>query len=99
MKVTASLPPVLVEVQNTIDLKFVQRITENSLVVNKEHGALPIVVVFGIQPSKSNVANDLVQSYQVPLAKEYPCKPWTKSCYIVDPTTINSLFKNNHLNH
>ncbi|CEG66731.1 hypothetical protein RMATCC62417_03259 [Rhizopus microsporus] len=90
IEVTISLPPVLVEVQNTIDLKFIQRTIEYSLSVIKEHGVSPIVVVFGIHPTKPSVANDLIQSDQIPYAKEYPCKPWAKSFYILDPITINS---------
>ncbi|RCI04426.1 hypothetical protein CU098_004721 [Rhizopus stolonifer] len=90
IEVTISLPPVLVEVQNTIDLKFVQRIIEYSLAVIKEHCASPIIVVFGIHPTKTSIATDLIQNDQIPYAKEYPCKPWAKSFYILDPTTINS---------
>lgn len=90
IEVTVSLPPVLVEVQNIIDLKFVQRTIEYCLAVNKEHGTLPIIVVFGIHPTKPSIANDLVQSDQIPYAKEYPCKPWAKSFYILDPITINN---------
>lgn len=80
----------VVEVQNTIDLKFIQRIIEYSLAIIKEHGVSPIIIVFGIHPTKPSVANDLVQSDQIPYAKEYPCKPWAKSFYIPDPITINS---------
>ncbi|KAG2203777.1 hypothetical protein INT47_012710 [Mucor saturninus] len=80
------LPPVLVE----INLKFIQRTIEYSLAVIKEHSVSPIIVVFGIHPTKPSVANDLVQSDPIPYAKEYPCKPWAKSFYILDPITINS---------
>ncbi|RCI00723.1 hypothetical protein CU097_015470 [Rhizopus azygosporus] len=78
IEVTISLPPVLVEVQNTIDLKLIQRVTEYCLAINKEHGTLSIVVVFGIHPTKSSIVNDLVQSNQILYAKEYPCKSWAK---------------------
>ncbi|KAG1049083.1 hypothetical protein G6F43_008573 [Rhizopus delemar] len=90
IEVTISLPSVLVEARNTIDLKFIQRTIEYSLAVIKEHGISPIIVVFGIHPTKPSVANDLVQSDQIPYAKEYPCKPWAKSFYILDPITISS---------
>ncbi|KAI7894092.1 uncharacterized protein EV154DRAFT_398886, partial [Mucor mucedo] len=86
IEVTISLPPALIE----IDLKFIQRTIEYSLAVIKENSLLPIIVVFGIHPTKPSVANDLVQSDQIPYSKEYPCKPWAKSYYILDPNTINS---------
>lgn len=90
IEVTIFLPPVLDGIQNIIDLKLIQRTIEYSLAVLKEHSVSPIVVVLGIHPTKPSVANDLVQSDQIPYAKEYPCKPWAKSFYILDPITINS---------
>lgn len=70
-----SLPPVLVEIQNTVDIKFIQRIAEYGLAVIKEHGVSPIIVVFGMHPVHSSVANDLSNSDHMPYAKEYSCKP------------------------
>ncbi|KAI9485547.1 MAG: hypothetical protein EXX96DRAFT_613416 [Benjaminiella poitrasii] len=63
---------------------------EYSLAIIKEHGVSLIIVVFGIHPTKPSITNDLVQSDQIPYVKEYPCKPWAKSFYILDPTIINS---------
>ncbi|KAI8583135.1 hypothetical protein K450DRAFT_277623 [Umbelopsis ramanniana AG] len=87
-EVADSLPPVLVEVQNTIDVNFAKRTIQYCLAVNEQYGISPIVVVFGIHPTR--IANDLVQSDQLPYAKEYPCKPWAKSFYVLDPITIHS---------
>ncbi|KAI8378879.1 hypothetical protein EDC96DRAFT_561634 [Choanephora cucurbitarum] len=61
IEVTASLPPILVEVQNTIDLKFIQRVIGYCLVIKKEHGHLPVVVAFGIHPTNPNVATVIPQ--------------------------------------
>ncbi|OBZ82374.1 hypothetical protein A0J61_09577 [Choanephora cucurbitarum] len=90
VEVTAFLPPVLVEVQNTIDLKFIQRVVRYCLAIKKEHGHLPVVVAFGIHPTNPNVATDLTPSSSLPYAREYPCKPWVRYIYILDQSSVSN---------
>lgn len=50
IKVAITLPPILVEFQNIIDVKFLQRTIEYCLATNEEHVTFPIL----------SVANELI---------------------------------------
>ncbi|CEG83720.1 hypothetical protein RMATCC62417_17596 [Rhizopus microsporus] len=50
------LPPLLIEIQNTIDSQFLQRLIGYSLNVVKVYKTLPVVLVFGVHKiSPSNL--------------------------------------------
>lgn len=50
----------VVELQNIIDLKFIQGAVEYGFAIIKEYGVSPIIVLFGgMHRTKPSVANDL----------------------------------------
>ncbi|OAD65102.1 hypothetical protein PHYBLDRAFT_176432 [Phycomyces blakesleeanus NRRL 1555(-)] len=62
LKMTAERNGIL---RNPVRNIIVDDLLEYCLAVNKEHGILPIVIAFGIHPTKENVTNDLVESSQI----------------------------------
>jgi hypothetical protein len=85
-----SLPPLLIEIQHTIDSQFLQRLIGYSLNVVKVHKALPIVLVFNVNKiSPSNLLLEFTPSSdQKPWLFSFPCKMWAKHCYLVSKETI-----------
>jgi hypothetical protein len=84
---SANLPPVLIEVQHTISLDFIDRLLGYSLCVKKEFKAKPIVVVFGVHATRNDVTSDFEASPYT-FMKQIPSKYWAEKCYILDHNTI-----------
>ncbi|KAI8083692.1 hypothetical protein BDF21DRAFT_487285 [Thamnidium elegans] len=82
-KATTVRPPIIVEEQKIVNVKFIQRVIGHCLATNKEHNTLPIVLVFGINPTSTSVINDLIPRNKIPYTKEF---------YLLDPSTIENHF-------
>ncbi|KAG0162088.1 hypothetical protein DFQ30_003871, partial [Apophysomyces sp. BC1015] len=86
----SSFPPVLIEVQNTINDLFLQRLVTYSLNVVKTYHALPVVLVFGINKISpvSLILDFHVASEQKPWLLTIPSLIWAKKCFIISKETI-----------
>ncbi|KAG0164093.1 hypothetical protein DFQ28_003112, partial [Apophysomyces sp. BC1034] len=82
-----NLPPVLVEVQHTINLEFIDRLLNYALCVKKDFKAKPVVVVFGVDATRNDVTSDF-EPTSYSFMKQIPCKYWAERCYILDRNTI-----------
>ncbi|RCH88251.1 hypothetical protein CU098_009168 [Rhizopus stolonifer] len=89
---SSELPPVLIEVQHTINLDFIDRLLGYSLFAKKEYKAKPIVVVFGTYATRNEISSDFeVTSFS--FMKQIPCKYWAEKCYILDQNTFMEATK------
>lgn len=77
----------LIEVQHTINLDFVDRLLGYSLFAKKEYKAKPIVVVFGTYAIRNEISSDF-EDTSFSFMKQIPCKYWAEKCYILDQNTI-----------
>lgn len=89
---SSELPPVLIEVQHTIHLDFVDRLIGYSLFAKKEYKAKPIVVVFGTYATRNEINSDFEET-SFSFMKQIPCKYWAEKCYILDQNTIMEATK------
>ncbi|CAO3696164.1 unnamed protein product [Rhizopus microsporus] len=95
-----SLPPLLIEVQNTIDAPFLQRLISYSLNVVKVYKTLPVVLVIGI--NKISPSSMLLEfnssSPDKPWLFNIPCTIWAKHCYLVSKETIGDQNRDTTVN-
>lgn len=93
-----SFPPVLIEVQNTINELFLQRLVSYSLNVFKTYHALPVVLVLGTKKiSPVSLTLDFIkESEQKPWLLTIPSLIWAKKCFVISKETIldNNYYTN-----
>lgn len=88
----SQLPPILIEVQNTVNAAFIQRVMSYALKVIKAHGRLPIILIFGIGSSaKCCLVNFSPATTARPWMHSMPCNLWAKSCNIISKETISDF--------
>ncbi|KAL0095428.1 hypothetical protein J3Q64DRAFT_1713059 [Phycomyces blakesleeanus] len=100
-KLPLSFPPVLIEVQNTINNLFLQRLVSYSLTVVKTYHALPVVLVLGAKKISpvSLILDFNKQSEQKPWLLTIPSLIWARRCLIISKETIpDSIYYTNPLN-
>ncbi|KAI9020017.1 hypothetical protein CLU79DRAFT_704465, partial [Phycomyces nitens] len=85
--VSADFPPMLIEIQRTIDQAFIDRLLNYSLNVKNEYEAKPVILVFGIERTCSYISTDFEET-QHSFVKEISCKYWAKNCFFIDHDTI-----------
>ncbi|KAI8389468.1 hypothetical protein BD560DRAFT_481002 [Blakeslea trispora] len=89
---SASLPPILIEVQHTITSEFIDRLINYSLSVKKCFKAKPIVIVFGTHATRAETSMDF-EPTALEFAGRISCKYWAEKCYILDKNTIAEATK------
>ncbi|KAG1167589.1 hypothetical protein G6F46_011503 [Rhizopus delemar] len=85
--VSASLPPVLVEIQFNINQNFIDRLLIYSSNVKKEFKIKPVVLIFGVGKTCNYITSDF-ETTQYSFVKQLTCKYWAESCFIIDRGTI-----------
>lgn len=88
MKATNALPPVLVEVQNTVDKSFIRRVIKYCGHLCDEYDVEPIVVILSIHPIPSQIVNTLANTDTASYMKILPSTHWAQAAYFLDPKTI-----------
>ncbi|KAG2218117.1 hypothetical protein INT45_002367 [Circinella minor] len=86
-----NLPPVLIEIQHTVDLKFYQPVIQYCLQMIKRYPVLPIVAIIGI----NNTTRDILEmvgkeDLEVPFAASLPCTSWANCFYLINGGTIRT---------
>ncbi|RCH94317.1 hypothetical protein CU098_005485, partial [Rhizopus stolonifer] len=95
-----SLPPLLIEVQNTIVAPLLQRLISYSLNDVKVYKTLPIILVIGIHKiSPSSIFLEFNSSSDdKPWLFTIPCTIWAKHCYLVSKETIGDQNRDTTVN-
>ncbi|KAG2211049.1 hypothetical protein INT45_007703, partial [Circinella minor] len=84
------LPPILLEIQHTVDMAFYLRVNEYCLQMIKQKHVPPIVVAIGINNTVSAVLDMAVKGDEkIPFAIALPCPGWARSFSLINAGTIN----------
>ncbi|KAI9340372.1 hypothetical protein BD770DRAFT_299101, partial [Pilaira anomala] len=78
VKATNALPPVLVEVQNTVDKPFVRRVIKYCGHLCNEYDVEPIVVILSIHPVPSQIVSILANTDTASYMKILPSTHWAQ---------------------
>ncbi|CAO3655857.1 unnamed protein product [Mucor hiemalis] len=85
------LPPILVEIQHTVNMKFYLRVNEYCLQILKEYPVAPIVVVVCINSTTEDIINmEVKQNEDFPFAMQLPCIGWAKSFNLLNGGSIHA---------
>lgn len=89
-----NLPPILVGVQRTVDLKFYRRVNQYCLQMFTQSSILPIVITISINNTTQDGLDMIVkEDPDVHFAARLPSPGWAKSFYLINAGTIRA-----HLN-
>ncbi|KAG2218849.1 hypothetical protein INT45_011273 [Circinella minor] len=88
VKATEALPPVLIEVQNTVDKAFIRRVIKYCRHLCEEYDVEPIVVIFSIHPIPPQISNTLDNTDKASYMKILQSEHWAQAAYFLDPKTI-----------
>lgn len=85
------LPPILVEIQHTVNMKFHLRVNEYCLQILKEYPVTPIVVVVCINSTTEDIINmEAKRNEEFPFAMHLPCIGWAKSFNLLNGGSIHA---------
>lgn len=94
--VTDDFPPILIEIQNCVNQKFLTRLIRNCTHVYDRYNAFPVVLVFEVK-GFSNVLFE--QKFDVNPSRKFllkmQSKCWAKSCYFVSSKSIQETIPQN----
>lgn len=85
-----SFPPILVEIQHTVDNDFILRLMSHAISLYRQYNKIPIVLTFVISSMKYEVSKKTVQNKDHPFLRQYSCQPWAKMCYFVTGSSIET---------
>jgi hypothetical protein len=90
-EVTHDLPPILVEVQNHVDQRFMLRLINYCANVYDRYEVLPVVLVFVVEKfSNTTFEESFVEKANAPYILETQCAHWAKSANFVSAKSIES---------
>ncbi|KAI9344133.1 hypothetical protein BD770DRAFT_301271, partial [Pilaira anomala] len=89
-QLNGSFPPILVEIQHTVNDDFILRLMSSAISVYRQYNIKPIVLTFVISSMKYEVSKKTVQNKDHPFLRQYSCKPWADMCYFVTGTSIET---------
>ncbi|KAI7854958.1 hypothetical protein BDC45DRAFT_535087 [Circinella umbellata] len=91
VKPSSDMPPVIVEVQNTVDNSFIRRLQQYcSHVYNQQGDIDPVVLTLCVETVRTELANDFENSEVASFLKVLPSKYWAKNHFILAPITIQA---------
>lgn len=79
--------PVLVEVQNQVDDKFLTRAIQYYTLTYERYNRLPIIVIFGITSATVFLLNKSVDS-DLSFARQIPSIGWAERCLLLTSSTL-----------
>lgn len=89
-----NLPPILLEIQYTVDSDFLLRLISYSVSAIRLHNTLPpIILIFAVSSIKYEVKKWITINKDHHFLLQYPCQPWTQRCYFVSNDSITSSLK------
>lgn len=78
-----ALSPIIIDVQHTVNLAFINRAIKYCILAYKRHDALPIVVIFCIN-NTSGLPENVIRPSTVPGGVEIHCALWAEKCVLVN---------------
>lgn len=78
------LPPILIEIQRTVNEPFMRRLIQYSLNVTSTYDSLPMVLIFCVDKVTPQALQDQFKSSaDKPYLSSFPCVVWATKCYLV----------------
>ncbi|KAL1928387.1 hypothetical protein VTP01DRAFT_2743 [Rhizomucor pusillus] len=85
------LPPILIEIQHTVSMEFMDRAIRYCLSVKQTHKMMPILLLICVHKlSGPKLASKLKPSDEFPYRKEMQCDIWVQKCLLLSSNTIES---------
>lgn len=85
------LPPILVKIQHTMNIKFYLRVNEYCLQILKEYPVAPIVIVVCINSTTQEIIDiETKQNSEFPFVVQPPCPGWAKSFHLFNGSSIHA---------
>ncbi|KAI7848337.1 hypothetical protein BDC45DRAFT_541048 [Circinella umbellata] len=88
VKATTELPPILIEVQNTIDKAFARQVIKYCGHIYDQYDVEPIVIILSIHLIPSQILNTLSNTGSFSYMKIIPSDHWAQRVYFLDPNII-----------
>ncbi|KAI8977227.1 hypothetical protein BDF20DRAFT_820962, partial [Mycotypha africana] len=92
MHVSFDQPPIIVEVQATVNADFMNRVAHYCIMAYRRYKVLPILLIFNTQTTSINT-NDR-SSLNKFSALSLSCEYWAKKCYLVNAKSVSSETNN-----
>ncbi|KAI9260505.1 hypothetical protein BDA99DRAFT_423365, partial [Phascolomyces articulosus] len=89
---TLSLPPIIIEIQHSVDTSFMKRAIDYFLQAFDRYKNDPILLVICPNRVSSNVLENK------PLVYSFPCNFWAKECLIINKESVEVNETTTHLN-
>lgn len=85
----STFPPVLIEVQNQVDEKFLVRAVHYSTLIYERYNKHPILVIIGVASATVPFMSMTAVNSGFPFARQIPCIGWAKRCLVLTSSTLN----------
>lgn len=85
----SEMPPVLVEVQNVVDEKFIHRVVRYCEEVFCKYGTPPVVIIIAVNDCKNQVANRATKNKKTPFFLKLQSYPWAQKCLLLNKESIS----------
>ncbi|KAG1043524.1 hypothetical protein G6F43_011634 [Rhizopus delemar] len=92
----SSFLPILIEIQNQVDDKFLTRAIHYCTLIYNRYNKLPIIVVFGIANVTLSLQSKAVDS-EFPFARQLPNLGWAERCLLLTSSTLQMNQEENTL--
>lgn len=92
----SSFLPILIEIQNQVDDKFLTRAIHYCTLIYNRYNKLPIIVVFGIANVTLSLQSKAVDS-EFPFARQIPSLGWAERCLLLTSSTLQMNQEENTL--
>ncbi|KAI7881389.1 hypothetical protein K492DRAFT_161632 [Lichtheimia hyalospora FSU 10163] len=86
---TPEFPPLVVEVQLTLDPSFIRRLTTYCWNASDAYQVKPIAVTFCIQAARSEISDKFGDTDKAPFMRTLPCDFWAQQHFVMTATTIH----------
>lgn len=84
----STFPPILIEVQNQVDEKFLVRAIHYSTLIYERYKTHPILVVIAVAGATNQFMGMTTSSNSFPFAREIACIGWAKQCLVLTASTV-----------
>ena len=87
-------PPIIVEVQTTVDTEFMNRAVHYCVMAYRRYKTLPMLLIFAT--NTTTIPTDNMHRSNVFCGLSLPCEYWAKKCYLINLASASSVSINIH---
>ncbi|KAI9271667.1 hypothetical protein BDA99DRAFT_569480 [Phascolomyces articulosus] len=86
----ADLPPIVVEIQNTVNISFIRRIMNYCWNAQVKFNVKPIAITFCVKTIRSEIVDKFEDTDKEAFMKKLPCEFWARDYFMMTATTISN---------